>query len=269
MIPSALDELAGSARVALTGALEMSSATPVEIHNVVRSLGLGALVVEPGSSRHGAIQFIEGRWHPVVFRRDQNRSLRLSPRERFTVAHEVAHALLEPFPALQPRRRSEYWALEELCNDFAGRLLVPESHVHELVGTADTGLIQFLQAIFRLADAAGVSTEVVARRTTQTNRALTAAAFEAVVSAKFAATTHRVKWVTGLNQLGWKKGLHLDPTSWPLSWLRERREGGYASTKHEGIEAAAWIPATSRVIVVLRPGSRELTSQASLFPDAY
>lgn len=50
----------------------------------------------------------------------------LSPRERFTVAHELAHILLAQRGIGTPSERREYWQLESACNRIAGALLVPD-----------------------------------------------------------------------------------------------------------------------------------------------
>ena len=45
--------------------------------------------------------------------------------ERFCIAHEIAHALLWRNISFIPKDKSEYWILEEICNKFAGELLIP------------------------------------------------------------------------------------------------------------------------------------------------
>lgn len=49
----------------------------------------------------------------------------LSPRQRFTVAHELAHVMFLEAGLLPPSGQREYWRLEDSCNRVAGKLLIP------------------------------------------------------------------------------------------------------------------------------------------------
>ena len=48
-----------------------------------------------------------------------------SRRARFTIAHELAHILLQERGVPIPTSRRSYWRLETVCNKIAGALLVP------------------------------------------------------------------------------------------------------------------------------------------------
>lgn len=63
---------------------------------------------------------------------------RLSRRDRFSVAHELAHYLLWQRGGILPAtNRSQYWQHEALCNEFAGHLLVHRQSLQTFLGTVD------------------------------------------------------------------------------------------------------------------------------------
>src|SRR5262245_41833523 len=109
-------------------ALAASRSLPVDISSVLRDIGVG-LIVTAGAKAvgHGRLENDGGCWKVVVLRTESGiASETLTWRERFTVAHEVAHYLVETRLSYRPRSRREYWALEATCNALAARLLVPE-----------------------------------------------------------------------------------------------------------------------------------------------
>ena len=148
----------------LNRSLPPSDAIPINLEAVLLRHGLGLPLVETSGSRHGALRLVNGVWHPVVYRSpsDINRS-RLLPRERFTVAHELAHALVEDGLQLRPLRDAHYWALEDLCDDFAAAVLIPEIEVVRHV-EGITGAQRLLHQIDKLASATESSLVVAARR---------------------------------------------------------------------------------------------------------
>lgn len=50
-----------------------------------------------------------------------------SPQERFWIAHELAHYFLLASGDAVPATKSEYWKLEDVCNEFARDLLASEN----------------------------------------------------------------------------------------------------------------------------------------------
>src|SRR6266404_6517943 len=50
----------------------------------------------------------------------------LTHRERFSLAHEWAHILLDQYTGWRPTSRQEYYLREAACNRLAAHLLVPE-----------------------------------------------------------------------------------------------------------------------------------------------
>jgi hypothetical protein len=138
------------------------SAVPVDLAETLRSLGFGNLLVERDTGRHGALRKINGRWHPVVYRPVDSRA-RLSARERFTVAHEIAHALIDKRFELRPTRAREYWALERVCDEYAADLLVPPMQA-EIFAAARKSPAELAGVIVGLASDFEVSHAVAARR---------------------------------------------------------------------------------------------------------
>jgi hypothetical protein len=84
-------------------------------------------------------------------------------RERFTLAHEIGHYCALRRFNLRPRSRSEYWRLEQACDDFAGRLLVGDDDVDRFTEDVSTPT-QVMSAIRQLGDACEVSFPVAAHR---------------------------------------------------------------------------------------------------------
>ncbi len=58
---------------------------------------------------------------------------RFSPTERFVIAHELGHLILLRNSGGRPADKSEYWQLEQVCNDFARRLLISDDVVLERI----------------------------------------------------------------------------------------------------------------------------------------
>lgn len=116
---------------------------------------------------HGILKLQDGRWEIVLPAEGGKGRPDLSPRERFTVAHEIGHIVLYHHGVRPPRDRSEYWRIEDLCNLFAGQLLIAE---HELVEAfppeRPIGPRELLLRTKRLAKTLSVSFEAAARRVT-------------------------------------------------------------------------------------------------------
>jgi hypothetical protein len=64
--------------------------------------------------------------------RNHDRPAPISGHERFTIAHEIAHFLILNEAHFLPRRESEYWLCEELCNRFASSVLIPPHTLSDL-----------------------------------------------------------------------------------------------------------------------------------------
>ncbi len=89
------------------------------------------------------------------------------PSARFLLAHEIAHCVIDLQIPISPSSRSEYWRLEELCNEMAAQLLVPRSFLHASVpGLRDGGANggEALRAMSHVALSGNVSVEVAGKR---------------------------------------------------------------------------------------------------------
>lgn len=80
----------------------------------------------------------------------------LTARERFLVAHEVGHSVLERKHLQKPLGTSEYWQVEELCDSFARWLLLPRERLQQAVRSSvcELGsrlrLTLYLQSVWRV-----------------------------------------------------------------------------------------------------------------------
>jgi IrrE N-terminal-like domain len=97
----------------------------------------------------------------IVLMRANTAPKSLRRHERFTVAHELAHALIIRELNYFPRRRAEYWACEDLCNEFASALLIP-AHAIEAFGEPATAA-ELAGMVNDIARRAGVTAEPAAR----------------------------------------------------------------------------------------------------------
>jgi hypothetical protein len=58
-----------------------------------------------------------------------NKDSKFSSIQRFLLAHELGHLLLEREFSATPASESDYWQFEELCDYFARALLLPEAYI--------------------------------------------------------------------------------------------------------------------------------------------
>jgi hypothetical protein len=136
----------------LERAASLSVADKTDLKAIVRQLNVA--VVRHESVKNGESRRLrDGRYEIRVARE------KTSPnRIRFTVAHELAHILLDREFGLRPSSRSEYWRHEDWCDEFAGALLVPST---ALAAFDRRDAIGSCRAV---AENCGVSLPVVARR---------------------------------------------------------------------------------------------------------
>lgn len=82
--------------------------------------------------------------------------------QRFCLGHEIAHLLLFRQFELPPEGDRSYWQVEELCDEFARRLLVPDSVVEEYYAPTQPEAI--LESSYKLCAAAQVPWSQAAKR---------------------------------------------------------------------------------------------------------
>jgi hypothetical protein len=123
---------------------------------------------ELGGNAHGLLRLRNDDWEIVLPGPDTRVvATALSSRERFTVAHEIGHFVLHRHGVASPRRRSDYWRLEEMCNWFAGQLLISDRELGEAFPTsAEVSATNLLVQTKMLATTLVVSFEASARRVT-------------------------------------------------------------------------------------------------------
>jgi hypothetical protein len=188
----------------LESSLRSDDEVPVQIELLLQFFGLGQPILEVGRGRHGALRLVNGRWHPVIYRAEPGRS-ELSDRERFTVAHELGHAIVEDGIAVNPNRTAEYWALEEVCDQFASKLLMPHSEVcwrqRHITGPAS-----LIDQITALAAASLTSVNAAARRLLDQMDNGSAWGVSSFTRSKSGDKVVPVRWVAGNEEYGLRTG---------------------------------------------------------------
>jgi Zn-dependent peptidase ImmA (M78 family) len=94
---------------------------PVNLNGIVSRLGIG-LRYEKQKVKTSSYLQLEDVPTIIIYR--QNLSLLLSARERFSIAHELAHWIVWRRFGFLPSSET-YWEHETICNEFAAGLLVP------------------------------------------------------------------------------------------------------------------------------------------------
>jgi hypothetical protein len=147
--------------------LRESSPCPVALRPICRQLGVR------GIRRHkleGARSLlVDASSGPVII---LNTSLagvgrqreKFTKWERFLIAHELGHLVLHQCGVKNPSGRSEYWKLEQLCDAFARRLLIPDHVVTEASDCESPRAIDRLKATLRLVERCSVPWSVTAQR---------------------------------------------------------------------------------------------------------
>ncbi|MFB2556760.1 ImmA/IrrE family metallo-endopeptidase [Herbiconiux liangxiaofengii] len=131
---------------------------PVDLATVLRTERITLSASEGRSGTHGLAERGPHGYRIVVFGKGEPL---LDGRLRFTVAHEIAHCIIDRAVGVSPTTKSEYWKLEEICNEYAARLLMPD-----VVMAADARLssLDLLRTTKRLSDSARVSPVAAGRR---------------------------------------------------------------------------------------------------------
>lgn len=139
--------------------LSQSRRLPLEVDALLRELGL-ELRFGTDVGSHGNLAYDGGRW--IVWVHRSTPGVDLSARERFTVAHEIGHYLIEAFFGVRPTSTSNYWKVESICNQFAAQLLVPDAIAQEARSAATA--LDLARSLSSIASSTGTSMEVSARR---------------------------------------------------------------------------------------------------------
>jgi len=184
---------------------------PIHVRPLLRKLHISFHKrVSLDTRAHGETQKIsEGHYRIVIFRGSGDKR-HLSPRERFTVAHELGHVLLDRHLAYTPSSRREYWTIESWCNAFAAALLVPRRAIQDLI--KEPAAESALRQASELASSCRVSMVVAARRVSDVHRRLSFFGARVVSDAK-GQTVARVEWSTSnARRLGIAEGQYRGAT---------------------------------------------------------
>jgi len=167
------------------------SSMPVDVISLLRRLGIELeVVVGLGPP---TLRKLSSRSYRVVLPRSSFSTQPLSPRERFSVAHEIGHVLVDFQFGYRPATERAYHDLETWCDLFAGRLLVPDNAVAALAIRSWRGLAETLK---RVADDHSVSYAVAARRLAERYKSLVLARVNFAEN-KAGQRVLKVAWVAG------------------------------------------------------------------------
>ena len=133
---------------------------PVDLMAICAERRLGLRVAVRDGERHGGLVRVGSGWE-VVVTRDDPRPHPITARERFTIAHEIGHHVLEQETGFRATRRAEYWLGERLCQQFASRLLIRRSFLEEARPCDSSAAL--MAAVNEVARRAKVSPEPAAR----------------------------------------------------------------------------------------------------------
>jgi hypothetical protein len=136
---------------------------PINLRRLVADLGLE--LKRRKASRgapHGELLVVGDRWQIAV-----NSATHMT-RQRFTIAHEIGHYVIEARMGFRPRSSREYWMLEEVCQHFAAELLSPRALVQEALTPLPSTPGEVFEVMDRLIRATDLSLEAAARRIVDT-----------------------------------------------------------------------------------------------------
>jgi IrrE N-terminal-like domain len=214
---SHLDQLRGMLRTEAN--ILRTAPGPVRLVDLLLDFGIKLSVADEVSGRaDGILRKRNDQWQIILPRaKESPTAARLSDRERFTVAHEIGHFLLFRNGVPPPQSRSEYWQLEELCNVFAGQLLIADFELEQFFpARRSSSATQLLLLTKQLARRLLVSFEVSARRVTEW--VVGSALMRAHVISKDRPIVV-IQWITESRPwLGAGRGKHL-PADHPLTQL--------------------------------------------------
>ena len=94
---------------------------PVDLHALANQLGARLERSTSEETQHGSLHRTNGEW---IIRFNAQHPVR---RQRFTIAHEMAHLLFSLAGIQPPSSTGEYWILEKACHVVASELLVPNT----------------------------------------------------------------------------------------------------------------------------------------------
>lgn len=142
-----------------------SQALPVDLGSICD--GLGVKVVNADSGNGSGKTYLVKSKHGAEIRLNcgvQGFESFCNPVSRYLIAHELGHLILDSQKIPRPLGKSEYWKHENLCNYFAGLLLLPEGAIKADIESVPRNLRLELDLCKSLANTACVPWETVALR---------------------------------------------------------------------------------------------------------
>jgi hypothetical protein len=139
---------------------------PVDSVRILKEVGAKIAVVESkgtaASRKQGeAVTRVSGDGYSVELHRPASAPKYLTRRERFSLAHEWAHIVVEQRTGWRPVSKRQHFDREFLCNDLASRVLVPDRARHRV---SFRHPVEALKSIGKIRDVCGVSWAVATRR---------------------------------------------------------------------------------------------------------
>jgi Zn-dependent peptidase ImmA (M78 family) len=142
--------------------LNPNSTWPVNLHGILPRLGIGLRYEEKKGKAESHLQI--GPTPTIVVYR-HNASLLLSAKERFSIAHELAHWVVWRRFGVLPCAET-YWDHETLCNEFAAELLMPTRALHQFLDRLYKERINPIYFPERVKKSASVSWDAAAKKIT-------------------------------------------------------------------------------------------------------
>lgn len=160
-----LDKIKGKTADQLLQEYQVQDTLPIDLKKLMLSIGISALPFNfdniESQLNKGEIQgiLLTDGGNAAIFYRETDSS----NRQRFTLAHELAHACLlsdnEKFPHIEYRiEDSDKDSKERACDIFAGELLIPLNKLKEVYMSLELPISTILASRF------GVSTSVMEAR---------------------------------------------------------------------------------------------------------
>jgi IrrE N-terminal-like domain len=153
-------------RVLLRDAADLGAGRtlPLDVPELIGELGLSLAFEAPVGRRaaHGMLRRRESGWQIVI------NAATAPTRQRYTMAHELGHYLIEARTGYRPETSRAYWMVEEVCQAFAASLLSPSRVVSAAIGAEPFDADRVVPAIDRVMVRTGLSLEAAARRIAET-----------------------------------------------------------------------------------------------------
>ncbi len=172
--------------------LRVARSLPLDLEPVLSDLGISLRAEVRSSARrgHGWLQRNGASWQIVV---DASTG---SARQRYTVAHELGHYVVEAWIGYRPITSRDYWMLETACQRFAAELLAPRQVVESAMALGILSPAALIAATDRLIEATGLSLEAAARRIVDTaTRPVAALALELPAEGSASPRFAQIRWI--------------------------------------------------------------------------